>query len=181
MTHRVVHSQLEFEGKLLHLRTDQVELPGGHIHQLELVEHPGAVAIVAIDKDDIVWLVRQYRHATGEYLLEIPAGTLDEGETPEECAHRECREEIGMAPGVLTSMGSSFIAPGYSTELLHFFLAQSLSPSTLDPDADEDLEIHRILFQQVWDEVVQGKIRDVKTIAGLALAREFIHGSVSED
>ena len=117
MAYEVVHSQIEFEGKLLRIRTDQIQLQSGVIQQLEIVEHHGAVAIVPIDHAGNIWLVKQYRHPAGEVLLELPAGTLNPGEEPAECAYRESREEIGMAPGELISLGAGFMAPGYSYQV----------------------------------------------------------------
>lgn len=175
MAYRVVNSKYEFEGKLLRIRTDRVELRGGNVKQIEIVVHHGAVAIIPIDTEGNIWFVEQYRHPAGEILLEIPAGTLNPGEDPATCALRESREEIGMAPGELTPLGAGYMAPGYSTEFLHFFLARDLSPSMLDPDEDEELVIQKIHMQEAWKEMIEGKIRDVKTIAGLALARDFLN------
>jgi ADP-ribose pyrophosphatase len=174
-----VGSQFEFEGNLLRIRTDRVELQDGNIRQVEIVVHHGAVAIVPIDAEGNIWFVEQYRHPAEEILLEIPAGTLNPGEDPADCALRESREEIGMAPGELITLGAGYMAPGYSTEYLHFFLARDLSPSALDPDEDEELAIQKIHMQQAWREAIEGKIRDVKTIAGLALARDFLNRSAS--
>ncbi len=174
MINRVKHTKVELEGKLLRVRRDSVELRSGNIQELEVLEHPGAVAIVPLDQKGRVWFVEQYRHAAGELLLEIPAGTLNSGEDPVKCAQRESREEIGMAPGELIPLGGGFMAPGYSTEFLHFFLARELKPSALEPDADEELEIRKISLDQVWGEVLAGKLRDIKTIAALALALAFL-------
>jgi ADP-ribose pyrophosphatase len=174
MTYRVVYSQTEFEGKLLRLRTDQIELQSGSIRRSEVVEHPGSVAVVPIDSDRKIWFVEQYRHPAGETLLELPAGTLEPGEAPSKCAQRECREEIGMAPGELIALGSGYLAPGYSTEYLHLFLAKKLAPSSLDPDEDEEITITQIPLEHSWEYVLEGKIRDIKTIAGLALARDYL-------
>ncbi len=174
MAYEVLQSKVEFEGKLLRLRTDQLKHPGGHLQTLELVEHPGAVAIIPLDDEANILLVRQYRHPAGDVLLEIPAGTLNPNEDPLDCARRECREEIGMAPDELVSLGAGFMAPGYSTEYLHFFLARTLTQSPLTPDVDEDLEIQKVPLDRIWEEVTQGTIRDIKTIAGLALARSYL-------
>jgi ADP-ribose pyrophosphatase len=156
------------------MRTDSVLQPNGHIQQLEIVEHHGAVAIIPFDADENVWLVSQYRHPTGDNLLEIPAGTLTPGEDPVDCARRESQEEIGMAPGELIPLGAGYVAPGYSTEFLHFFLARELTPSALEPDEDEQIDICKIPLEQLWGDVIQRKIRDIKTIAGLALTREWL-------
>ena len=174
MTHRVLESTLAFEGKLLHLRVDQVEYPSGRIGSLEIVEHPGAVAIIPIDDEGNVWLVEQYRYPVKRFVLEIPAGTLDPEETPEDCAFRECREEISMAPGELVALGSGFIAPGYSTENLHFFLARAMTRSPLQPDPDEHISIIKIPLEDALRYSLAQPLQDVKTIAGLALAIAYL-------
>lgn len=174
MSHTLLDSRISFQGKLIRLRTDSVTSPSGRAHRIEVVEHSGAVAIVPIDSQDKVWLVRQYRHPAGEYLLEIPAGTLKQGEDPGDCARRESQEEIGMAPGELIPLGAGFMAPGYSTEFIHFFLARQLVPSALPPDEDEELAIETIALEELWAEVGRGAIRDIKTIAGVALARQWL-------
>jgi ADP-ribose pyrophosphatase len=107
-------------------------------------------------------------------LLEIPAGTLSPGEDPVDCAYRECREEVGMAPGDLVKLGAGYLAPGYSTEVLHFFLARDLKPAPLDPDEDEELQIIKLPLEQLWEQVIEGKIEDIKTITGLALTQAFL-------
>ena len=163
-------SETVFRGHLVQLRRDRLRLPQGISISMEVVVHPGAVAIVPIDDQGRVWFVRQYRHATGESLLEIPAGTLEPGEEPEACAARECREEIGLAAGRLVPLGGFFIAPGYSTEYIHLFLAQDLTPSPLEGDEDEDLELEVIPLNEIKDWVARGDLRDAKTLAGLVIA-----------
>ena len=172
MSHIILDSKINFQGKLIRIRTDSVASPSGRTHQLEVVEHGGAVAIVPIDSQNNVWLVRQYRHPAGEYILEIPAGTLNPDEDPADCAQRESQEEIGMAPGELIPLGAGFMAPGYSTEFIHFFLARQLTTAALEPDADEELAIEIVALEDLWAEVGRGAIRDIKTIAGIALARQ---------
>jgi 8-oxo-dGTP pyrophosphatase MutT (NUDIX family) len=174
MLYTLLDSKVRFQGRLIALRIDRVTSSSGHIQDIEIVEHCGAVAVIPIDLQGNVWLVRQYRHPAGETLLEIPAGTLNPGELPAECARREIREEIGMAPGELIPLGAGFMAPGYSTEFLHFFLARQLTPSALEPDEDEQLDIVTMPFDALWSKISQGAIRDIKTIAGAALARDFL-------
>jgi ADP-ribose pyrophosphatase len=163
-------SEILFSGHLVQLRRDEVLLPNGVAHSFEVVVHPGAVTLVPIDDQGRVWFVRQYRHATGERLLELPAGTLNPGEAPEACADRECREEIGMAASRLSPMGGFFLAPGYSTEYIHLFLAQGLSPAPLKGDEDEDLELEVVPFTEVKDWIARGDLRDAKSLAALLLA-----------
>lgn len=174
MPHTLLDSKINYQGKLIGLRTDNVAAPSGRAHQIEVVEHGGAVAIVPIDPMDKVWLVRQYRHPAGEYLLEVPAGTLKPDEDPVDCARRESREEIGMAPGELVPLGAGFMAPGYSTEFIHFFLARQLTPASLEPDEDEELDVEIIALDELWLQVGRGAIRDIKTIAAIALARQWL-------
>ena len=170
MEYSVVNSEVVYRGRLFRVRRDEVILPGGGTKSVEVVEHPGAVTLVPVDGEGRVWFVRQYRHATGERLLELPAGTLDPGESPEACAARECREEIGMAPGRLTPLGGLFLAPGYSSEYIHLFLAQDLHPAPLPGDEDEALAIELIPFAEIASRVWQGDLRDAKSLAALLLA-----------
>jgi ADP-ribose pyrophosphatase len=102
-------------------------------------------------------------------LLELPAGTLDPGEDPEACAVRECREETGMSPGRITRLGGFFVAPGYSTEFIHLYLAEDLKPAPLTPDEDEDLSVERLTLDRAHDLARSGELRDAKSLAGLAL------------
>lgn len=166
----VQKSEILFRGTLVQLRRDEVLLPNGISRSMEVVVHPGAVTIVPIDDQGRIWFVRQYRHATGERLLELPAGTLNPGEAPEACAARECREEIGMASGQLTPLGGFFLAPGYSTEYTHLFLAQGLTPAPLKGDDDEDLELEVVPYSEVKDWISRGDLRDAKSLAALLLA-----------
>jgi len=125
--------------------------------------------LVPIEDDGRIVFVKQYRHPTGKILLELPAGTLDPHEDPESCAIRECREEIGMAPGKIARIGGFYLAPGYSTEYLDIYLAQEMSPAPLDPDEDEDLEIERLDSHQIQKKIEAGIIEDAKTLASLYL------------
>ncbi|MGH2626884.1 MAG: NUDIX hydrolase [Anaerolineales bacterium] len=169
----MVSSEVLFRGSLLQLRRDQMLLPDGKTKALEIVVHPGAVAILPIDDQGRVWFVRQYRPATGESLLELPAGTLDPGESPEACAARECREEIGMAAGQLLPLGGFYLAPGYSTEYIHLFLAQELTSAPLLGDVDEEIELEVIPFGEIKDWIARGDLRDAKSLAALQLAADL--------
>lgn len=173
MEHSVQSSEVLFRGSLLQLRRDHVLLPGGKSKAIEIVVHPGAVVLLPIDEQGRVWFVRQYRFPTGERLLELPAGTLNPGESPEACAARECREEIGMAAGRLLPLGGFFLAPGYSTEYIHLFLAQELAPAPLPGDEDEELELEVIPFAEIKDWIARGDLRDGKSLAALQLAADL--------
>ena len=165
----ILKSEPLFQGKIFNVVRDEVQAPDGRIMQLDVVQHHGAVAFIPVDHEGRIWLVRQYRHPAGRTLLEIPAGTLEPGEEPETCAIRECRQEIGMAPGSLTYLGGAFLAPGYSSEYLHFFLASDLTPAPLDPDADEDLQVVQMTSEEMRTAIREGKIIDGKTLAALTL------------
>ncbi len=170
MSIEVLSSEVLFEGKIFDVRVDRVRLANGHKTRIDLVIHSGAVTMIPIGEDGSIWFVRQYRHATGGYLLELPAGTLEQGEDPAITAARECREEIGMAPGRLENLGGFFLAPGYSNEYMHVFLAADLKPDALAPDADEVIEIEKLTVQEVKAHIRDGGFRDAKTLACLHLA-----------
>jgi ADP-ribose pyrophosphatase len=168
--YRRTTSEYRFRGKVFNVRIDQVQSPSGDQMRVDLVEHEGSIAVVPVDDDQEIWLVRQYRHAAGEDLLELPAGTLEPGENPEACALRESQEEIGMAPRQLQHLGSCFLAPGYSTERMDFFLATDLQPSRLPQDQDEHIRVERMPLALAFQRLIGGEFRDAKTIAGIALA-----------
>jgi ADP-ribose pyrophosphatase len=163
-----------YEGRVLNLRIDHVRLPDGKIIRREIVEHGGAVAMVPLDDEGYVHLVRQYRPAVDRHLLEIPAGGLEPREEPIRCAERELQEEIGMFPGKLEPLGVFCPVPGYSSEVIHLFLAGDLRPSTLPGDDDEDIIVERVALNELLRQIDQGTIEDGKTIAGvLRVARHL--------
>jgi ADP-ribose diphosphatase len=170
----LVNSETVYEGRVFSVRRDQVRLPDGRVLELDVVSHRGAVVIVPVDRDGRIWFVRQYRHAAGIELLELPAGTLEENETPEECAAREIREEIGLAAGKLQEIGSFFNAPGYSTEYMYVFLAQDLTPSRLPGDEDEILVAESLDAEQAFAMVREGSMQDAKSLAALHLAQRYL-------
>lgn len=170
MTYKVLESEEFFKGRAFKVRVDQVQALSGHVMNIEVVVHAGAVVIVPIDDDGRVIFVKQYRHPSGKILLELPAGTLDPGENPESCAIRESREEIGLAPEKIIRIGGFYLAPGYSTEYLHIFVAEQLIPAPLDPDENEDLVIERLDIKQIQEKIEAGMIEDAKTLASLYLA-----------
>jgi len=159
-----------FRGRALNIRLDTVRLPNGKSTKLEIIDHVGSVVLVPVDESGGVWFVRQYRHATGSELLELPAGTLEPGEQPAECASRELREEIGMAAREVRPIGAFYLAPGYSTEYMHVFLARGLSLDPLPADEDEILQPELYSMQAVQKMAREGLFQDAKTITALALA-----------
>jgi ADP-ribose pyrophosphatase len=177
MDYRTLHSKTVFTGKVFTVRTDLIRSPDGREFRIDVVEHVGAVALIPLQADHSVTFVRQYRHPTGGWLLELPAGTLDPGEEAEAAASRECREEIGLAPGELIHLGATYLAPGYSSEFLHYFLARQLTPAPLPQDEDEDLRTEQLSWNEAWRSLSAGRFQDAKTIVGLSLARIWLEGS----
>jgi ADP-ribose pyrophosphatase len=174
MTVRVLESETVYRGRAFTVRRDRVRHPNGHETNLDVVVHSGAVTMVPVDDEGHLWFVRQYRHPAGAVLLEFPAGTLEDNEAPEVCAERECREEIGMAPARLEHLGECFLAPGYSTEYMHFYLATGLTPAPLAADSDEEITVERIQPRDVAGRIASGELRDAKSLAALYLARPWL-------
>lgn len=162
-----LETQRIYDGKVVHLRVDTIELPSGNLTKREVVEHGGAVAIVPVLGDGRIALIRQWRTAADEYLLELPAGGLEKGEEPEACARRELIEEIGYEMGRVTPLFSVFLAPGYSSELIHIFLGEELREVGAQPEEDEDLEFVPLSLDEALQKIDEGQIRDAKTVAGL--------------
>ena len=152
------------------MRVDEVEVRPGLTSRLDIIEHPHAVTLLPIDEDRNVWFVRQYRHASGETLLELPAGTLNPGEDPALAANRELQEEIGMRAEHLEEFATFYLAPGYSTELMHVFVATGLSPSVLQQDEDEVITVEKIAAGQVLALAERGELRDAKSLVAVLLA-----------
>jgi len=171
-----IESTEVFSGRLVKLRVDRVRLPNGGESTREVVVHRGAICAVPLLDSDRVVMVRQFRQAAGEALLEIPAGTLDSGEEPLDCASRELQEEIGYKPGKLTLMFRSYLAPGYSSEMLHTYLAEELSPVSLECDHDEFLEVVEVRLPHAVDMIASGEIKDAKTICGVLMAQRMLGG-----
>lgn len=174
MRETIINSQRLYDGRIVVLDLLDVRLPNGEHSRREVVRHPGAVAVVPLDADGSVILVRQYRIAADRVMLEIPAGTLDPGEPAATCAERELQEEAGLRPGRLDSLGGIFAAPGYTTEYIHLFLATELSASSLEMDDDEFIEVVRLPFDEALRMVDDGEIDDSKTVAGLLRAARHL-------
>jgi len=171
---KIISKKQVFQGKVFNVRQDTIILPNHKQATFDIVDHHGAVVILPVDENRNCWFIHQYRHAAGETLLEIPAGTLEDGESPETSAYRETREEIGMAPGKLTKIGEFYITPGYSTEYLYIYLAENLSPDPLPGDIDELIEVEKISVENAYHMVRTGKIRDAKTLAVMLLAQPYL-------
>lgn len=169
MRENVLESKMIYRGRVVSLRVDKVQMPDGKIAEREVVEHRGAVAIVPLLNSETVLLIRQYRQAVGEVLLEIPAGTLESGELPDACASRELEEETGYRADRLKRLFSQYLAPGYSQEVLHVYLAEELKQTTQQTEEDEHLELAPFPLDAVPALIEQGEIKDAKTIAGLLM------------
>ena len=168
-------SERIFEGKIVNLRVDTVRFQDNKTGKREVVEHSGAVAIVPILADGkTVVLVRQWRTPVGAPLLEIPAGGLEDNESPEECARRELTEEIGQTAGRLIKIYEGYSAPGFCTEKLYGFLALDLTDEAAEQDEGEFVERVEMSLTEAIAAIATGKIQDMKTIAGLTLAERYL-------
>lgn len=174
MAFELLKSEIVYPGRAFTIRRDTLRLPDGHETRLDIVEHVGSVVIIPLDEHGNLLFVRQYRHAAGLDLLELPAGTLDEGEAPEACARREIREETGMAAAIMQHLGGFYLAPGYSTEYMHVFLATELRPDPLQADADEYLSVEVISLGTALEMARRAEIPDAKSLAALALAQSHL-------
>lgn len=163
-----ISSNYIFKGKVVTLRKDQVKLPNGLISEREIVEHSGAVAILPITEKGKIILVKQYRKSLEKDIIEIPAGLLEPGECPEDCALRELREETGFA-GKLDYKFSYYSTPGFTNEIIHFFMAKDLFISPLPCDEDEFVEKFEVSLKEAMHMIVKGEIMDAKTIIGILI------------
>ncbi len=171
---KTVQSEEKFQGKILRLRVDTVELPNGGRSTREIVEHPGGVGVVAVDADDMVYLVRQFRKPYDQIITEIPAGKLDAGEDPRECGIRELSEETGLTAGQFISLGEIYPSPGYAAESLYLYLALDLTDGMAHLDADEFLEVEKIPLSKAADLVMNGELKDAKTVVGILKALRYL-------
>jgi len=174
MSFELLHSETLLKGRAFSIRRDTLKTPDGHETKLDIIEHGGSVIIVPVDKNGNLLFVRQYRHAAGMDLLELPAGTLEEGEDPAECAAREIREETGFAADKIEKIGDFYLAPGYSTEFMHVYLARELRYDPLEADADEFLSVETIPFAEAIQMAERGEMPDAKSLAALLLAKSHL-------
>lgn len=156
-----------YNGKVVRLNIDTVTLPNGVTIDLEIVRHPGAAAVVPLKENGTVVLIKQFRHAAGGFIYEIPAGKLHPGEDPKNCAARELEEEIGYQAGKLDLLSSIFTAPGFTDEVIHIYKATGLTKGRQQLDRDEVLEIVEVPLQEAIEMIRVGSIRDAKTMVGL--------------
>lgn len=169
-----ISSRRNYTGLIVNVRTDEAELFNGVRVPREVVEHPGGVGIVPLDADGNVIAVRQFRYPMMEMLLEIPAGKLEPGEDPRECAIRELSEETGFSAGELIDLGASYPSPGYCKETLYLYLARDLAPGETHPDENEYLHVEKVPLDTFVEEIMQNEIRDGKTMIGILKTKMFL-------
>ena len=169
-----VSSDLIYTGKTIQLRVDAVEVPNKGYQKREIIEHKGAVAVVAITDDNKVVLVKQYRKAIEKELYELPAGKIEIGETPLECAMRELKEETGYSVDSLKLIHKYYTTPGFSNQLVFIYLAKNLIPGESHLQEDEFLEVYEIDRDKAYNMVINNEICDSKTVIGLLLTKELI-------
>jgi ADP-ribose pyrophosphatase len=177
----LVRSNRVYNGRIVSLDIDTVRYPNGTVGDLEMFRHPGAAAVVPMvddprDEDPRVLLIRQFRHATGDYLWEIPAGRRDPGEVPEATAIRELREETGYSCGVLRTLTWIWTTPGFTDEVIHLFLATDLVPGATAHEADEVLDLHTVRWSDARAMIRDGVIVDAKTLVALLYVEAEVRG-----
>jgi len=159
-----------YKGRVLDLTLEEARLPNGQVVNLEMIRHPGAAAVVPVREDGRVVMIRQYRHAAGGTIYEIPAGRLDGGEAPIDCAKRELREEAGCEAARWVKLGAIFTTPGFTDEKIHLFLAEDLTPVPQDLEKDEVIEVVEHPLAELTGMIARGMVIDGKTICALMLA-----------
>lgn len=175
LTEKTLSSEKIFDGVILHIRRDQVELPGGGRSVREVVDHPGGVCVLALDDQGRALLVSQYRYPYQRVVREVPAGKLEYGEDPWAAALRELKEETGAVPGEFRSLGELYPSPGYCGEIIRMYLARKLTFGEASLDEGEFLNVERMDFARLVELVLSGEIRDAKTIAA-ALKTKLLLG-----
>jgi len=174
MSFKTIDSETVYQGRAFNVRRDHVELPNGNLATWDIIEHADSIMVIPLDAEGNLWFVRQYRHPAVQEVLEMPAGVLEPGESPEACAAREIREEIGMSAGKLQKIGEFFLAAGYSSEYMHVYLATDLRHDPLQADADEFLIVEKIPAAEAYRLAETNQLHDSKTLAGLLLARSYL-------
>lgn len=170
LTERPISSEEIYHGKVVHLFRDQIELPNGETAVREVVRHPGAAAVVALNARNEICLVRQYRYPFAQVMLEIPAGKLDPGESPDAAARRELEEETGLCAGRLTPLGAFCPSVAILDEVIHLYLATELSTGKVHLDEDEFLNVSFRPLRETVEDICAGRIRDGKTQAAVLKA-----------
>lgn len=170
---KTLGSETIYKGKILNLRKDKVTVLNGQSTR-EIIEHNGGAVIVPVLSDNKIVMVKQYRKAADSVLLELPAGKIDPGEDPETTAIRELKEETGYAAGEISKLTSIYPTPGYSEEVLYIYMAKDLKPGETDFDENEALDIIEVPIDQITNKIMNGEIKDAKTIVGVLMADRII-------
>jgi ADP-ribose pyrophosphatase len=171
-----------YKCRIFQVFEEEVTLPHGRVSRQSRIEHQPCIAVVPVDENGQIILIRQYRHAVGQFLLEIPAGGLDVGEESiEDCVQRELAEEIGYQAKRLVKLFSGYLVPGYCDEYMHYYLALGLFPAPLPPDDDEDIESIRVSREDAGKMIKNGDICDSKTALGLLMALEYLGSAAGQD
>lgn len=171
---KTISSERIFDGKIINLRVDTVELPNGKQGKRETVEHPGAVAVIAINDNNEILMVKQFRHAVQEIIWEIPAGKLEKGEDPKDCAERELSEETGYKAKQIKQLAHFFTTPGFTDEAMYLFIAKDLTLDKQNLDEDEFVIVEKIPINMAVNMIYQGEIVDSKTIVGILMAKDIL-------
>jgi ADP-ribose pyrophosphatase len=174
MPAKINHSRTQYQGRVFTLATENVTLGNGVTTDLDVIHHPGAAAMVPLTDDNKVVLLKQYRHAVGQEIWEIPAGTLEMSETPRNCAAREIEEETGYTAANFIRLGKIIPVPGYSDETITLFLCSGLTLRQQKLDADEQIAVYPVPFDEAIAMIHDGRIQDAKSIAGLFMARRHL-------
>lgn len=174
LSEKTIKSETIFEGKIIKVKVDTVKLPDGKTATRELVEHPGGVAVIAIDEHEEVYMVRQYRKPFDKICFEVPAGKLDNDEEPIVCGKRELEEETGMKAKNFVYLGAFMLSPGFCRELIHIYLATNLYEGKVNPDEGEFLEIEKHKLTKLIDMVMSNEIQDAKTVMAILKANEYL-------
>jgi ADP-ribose pyrophosphatase len=175
-----VEENTVYRGIIVNVRRDQAQLVDGSITGREVVEHPGGVAVFAVDDEERVVMVRQFRYPMGEVLLELPAGKLEPGEDPRACALRELEEETGVVPEELWSMGCSYSSPGIFTERIHLYVARGLRQGVARPDDGEFLTVERIPLRELLEMIEDNRLPDGKSMVGILKGALFLQRGCGE-
>ena len=169
-----ISSRPIYSGRIIDVRVDTVRLQNGRESTREIVDHAPSICVVPVDAEGNVLMVRQYRKPVDQFLLEVPAGGIEAGETPEEAAQRELQEEIGHTTDNLLAMSAFWLAPGWCSEFMYSFLATDLNPAPLDSDEDEFIEVVRVPLSEAMDVIASGEVQDAKSVASLLLALQTL-------